>query len=351
MHFPGDRQSMTLPNGRRSGGVTTKEVGVNCVPICRDVGVTTPPVTWASASTMTDAQQAATVAVAEPRRPATTAASTQTLDATTAKPPAAPAATVVRVNVATQSPRPVAVRTATVGVTARPRTYDVSVAVRPTSKHVGCSADLTATAVATQQIVTHPPVTGTIQTAPSAVPVTRTTQTAPSAMPVTRTTQTAPSAVPVTRTTQTDPSAVPVTRTTQTNTAAMTPVPVTRTTQTDSSGTAVVHVRGTQTSYPRPLNHSTTQTEADSAGEAHTATAAAVIADVVQKQDRGRPVATTIGRRSNSFHHYTTAAKDAVATSKIPRPKQQAVTPVLNRKVLVRQDTYTKSEADESRPR
>lgn len=116
------------------------------------------------------------------------------------------------------------------------------------------------------------------------------------------------------------------------------PPPVSRTTQTDTEVTAIKHVRGTQTtpSSPSPAVNRTTQTD---------------VSPVRKENGSGggiKPVATAIGRRSNSFHHYTAAAaKDqtpSTVTSKIPRLKP--VTPELNRKVLMRQDTYTKTVAE-----
>ncbi|KAF0762541.1 KN motif and ankyrin repeat domain-containing protein 2 [Aphis craccivora] len=262
--------------------VCTKDVGVNCVPMCRDVGVTTPSTTSVNTSTMTErppsgaAVHTQTDAAA---KPATTAAHTQTKDAVKAATsvactqtaavadvrPAAvvdaagavavtAAAPITTANVGTQSSRPPAVRTAAVGVTAKPRTYDVSVAAKPTLKHVGCSAD--------------------VATADAKPPV-----------------------------------AVPV---------------QTRATQTDAGD-------------DRSGRNRTTQTEA-AAARANPAEVAAARANY-----------GTIGRRSNSFHHYTAAAAAADATSppvtsKIPRLKP--ATPELNRKVLTRQDTYTKTEAE-----
>ncbi|KAE9543454.1 hypothetical protein AGLY_002254, partial [Aphis glycines] len=261
--------------------VSTKEVGVNCVPMCRDVGVTTPSTTSVNTSTMTErppsgaAVHTQTDAAA---KPATTAAHTQTKDAAkaatsaaytqtaavadvrpatavdaAAAAAAATAPPITTANVGTQSSRPPAVRTAAVGVTAKPRTYDVSVAAKPTLKHVGCSADATTDA--------KPPV-----------------------------------AVPVTRATQTDAC------------------------RDDRGG-----------------HNRTTQTEA-----------AAARANPTEAASAARANYGTIGRRSNSFHHYTAAAAaDATSppvTSKIPRLKP--ATPELNRKVLTRQDTYTKTEAE-----
>ncbi|XP_026816624.1 KN motif and ankyrin repeat domain-containing protein 2 [Rhopalosiphum maidis] len=255
-----------LPANRRTA-VSTKEVGVNCVPMCRDVGVTTPSATSVNTSTMTErppsgaavhtqtdaATKPATIAAhtqtKDAVKPATSVACTQTAVVTDVQPATvAAAAAVVTVtaapttaNVGTQSSRPAAVRTVAVGVTARPRTYDASVAAKPTLKHVGCSADVT--------------------------------------------TDTKPAAVPVTRATQTDVC------------------------RDDRSG-----------------HNRTTQTEAAAT----------------------RTNYATIGRRSNSFHHYTpVAAADATSppvTSKIPRLKP--ATPELNRKVFTRQDTYTKTEAE-----
>lgn len=314
--------SSTLPINRRAAAVSTKEVGVNCVPMCRDVGVTTtqapvasssvsaststmtervsgtataactgkcgrPPPSSAAASTQTMDAVVKTSAITQTSaaaavvRPATTAASTQT---------AAPAAVVepkpTAMDTSTQTMWP-AVRTVAVGVTVRPRTYDASVTVKPTVKHVGCTADLLQR--------------GTDVVQPAVV-------------------------------------------------AAAPRVPVTRTTQTDAAATPPVrHARATQTAVGR----ATTQTDDDQAAS-----------DRKQRdrQGEGRPwaPAATIGRRSNSFHHYTTAAVDAatkspptttattppspVVTSKIPRLKP--VTPELNRKVLTRQDTYTKTAAE-----
>lgn len=259
--------------------VSTKEVGVNCVPMCRDVGVTTPSTTSVNTSTMTErppsgaAVHTQTDAAA---KPATTVAHTQTKDAVKAATSVAytqtavvadvrlatvvegagtvgvtAAAPITTANVGTQSSRPAAVRTAAVGVTAKPRTYDVSVAAKPTLKHVGCSAVVTTDAKP-------------------------------------------PAAVPVTRATQTDA-------------------------KDDRNG-----------------HNRTTQTEA-------TGTRANPAENAVTRANYG-----TIGRRSNSFHHYTAAAAadttSPPVTSKIPRLKP--ATPELNRKVLTRQDTYTKTEAE-----
>lgn len=124
--------------------------------------------------------------------------------------------------------------------------------------------------------------------------------------------------------------------------------PVTRTTQTDVSPMPVSHTRGTQTTavpatavYRRP--NTVTQTEVVSA---------AVQKNEIDDGAGGRPVAAAVARRSNSFHHYTAVtgpAKELPATpqpvtSKIPR--LLPATPELNRKVLLRQDTYTKTAAE-----
>lgn len=234
--------------------------------MCRDVGVTTPTATSMNSSTMTEKPPATAVAhtqTADAVKPAIAVAHTQTAD--TVKPAIAVAhtqtsvvidvqpATIVATaavtapttaNVGTQSSRPVAVRTATVGVMAKPRTYDASVAAKPTLKHVGCLADAT--------------------------------------------TDVKPATAPLTRATQTDAK------------------------------------------DDRSSRNRTTQTE---------------VATTVAWPDHA-----TIGRRSNSFHHYTVAAAvdttppSPPVTSKIPRLKP--VTPELNRKVLTRQDTYTKTEAE-----
>lgn len=268
--------------------VSTKEVGVNCVPMCRDVGVTTPSTTSVNTSTMTERPPSGAAVHTQTdaaTKPATTAAHTQTKDAVKAATSVAHTQTAVvadvrpatevdaagtvavtaaaptTVNVGTQSSRPAAVRTAAVGVTVKPRTYDVSVAAKPTLKHVGCSADVTTDAKP-------------------------------------------PAAVPVTRATQTDA-------------------------RDDRSG-----------------HNRTTQTEATAAwvDPAEAAATRANPAEVVAN----RANYGTIGRRSNSFHHYTAAAAadttSSPVTSKIPRLKP--ATPELNRKVLTRQDTYTKTEAE-----
>jgi len=269
--------------------VSTKEVGVNCVPMCRDVGVTTPSTTSVNTSTMTERPPSGAAVHTQTdaaTKPATTASHTQTKDAvkaatsvaytqtsvvadvrpTTVADAAGTVAVTAAVpptmaNVGTQSSRPAAVRTAAVGVTAKPRTYDVSVAAKPTFKHVGCSADVTTDA--------KPPV-----------------------------------AVPVTRSTQTD-------------------------TRDDRNG-----------------HNRTTQTEATTA-RAYPAETAAARANPAEAAAT-RTNYGTIGRRSNSFHHYTAAAAadttSPPVTSKIPRLKP--ATPELNRKVLTRQDTYTKTEAE-----
>lgn len=283
--------------------VSTKEVGVNCVPMCRDVGVTTPSATSVSTSTMTELPPpGATVHTQTDAvtKPATAVAHTQTKDAvklattavhTQTKDDVKPTTSVVHTqtaavaddhpstlvasptvvavtatttaNVGTQSSRPAAIRTVTVGVTARPRTYDASVAAKPTLKHVGCSADVTTDAKP-----------------------------------------------PVTRATQTDArdDRYNHNRTTQTEVAAVPEVAAVRTNPTEA---AVTRANPTESTVARP-NHA------------------------------------TIGRRSNSFHHYTVAAtadtSPTTVTSKIPRLKP--VTPELNRKVLTRQDTYTKTAAE-----
>lgn len=265
-------------------------MGVNCVPMCRDVGVTTPSTTSVNTSTMTerppsgatvhtqtdDATKTATTTAhtqtKDVLKPATSVAHTQTIAVTDVQPATVIAAEVVTVpvittaNVGTQSSRPAAVRTTTVGVTARPRTYDASVAAKPTLKHVGCSADVSTDAK------------------PTAAPMTRSTQTD----------------------TRDDRSGH--NRTTQTEAAAVPEVTAVRANQTEVAAT---RANQTESAVARP-NHA------------------------------------TIGRRSNSFHHYTAGgAADTTpspVTSKIPRLKP--VTPEFNQKVLTRQDTYTKTAAE-----
>lgn len=119
---------------------------------------------------------------------------------------------------------------------------------------------------------------------------------------------------------------------------AAVPVPVTRSVQTD----VAVRARGTQTAENaarRPVLSRGTQTSAAAAASQTNAVVPAA----------ARPVAATIGRRSNSFHYCPVAVgtvKDgSPVTSKIPRLKP--ATPELNRKVLVRQDTYTKAVHDD----
>lgn len=284
--------------------------------MCRDVGVTTPATaTLASTSTMTD-RPANQTASLDDGKPATAATYTQTTAAATVAVVAPATVTVVpvTVDVGTQSVKPVAIRTATVGVSAKPRMYDACMTAKPTTKHVGCSADLLADVI----------------------------------KPV-----------------------------------AAAPVPVTRTTQTDTVPTLAVYVRGTQTTMAtmdtpghRPSINRTTQTVND---DVHRTPPPAVVVDrrhrttqtdvvvtatvAIQNSDNtgaggrpasnlkvetgsGRPMAATIGRRSNSFHHYTAAAVTQTTppggvTSKIPRLKP--VTPELNRKTFNRQDTYTKT--------
>ncbi|XP_015374944.1 PREDICTED: uncharacterized protein LOC107169650 [Diuraphis noxia] len=280
----GSGWSLSAHPANRHVAVSTKEVGINCVPMCRDVGVTTPSATSVNTSTMTERPVSATAVHTQTdaaAKPATTTAHTQTKDAvkpTTSVahtqtvaiadvqpaavvPPAAVVAvtaTTATANVGTQSSRPAAIRTVTIGVTARPRTYDASVAAKPTFKHVGCSADVT--------------------------------------------TDAKPAAAPVTRATQTDAR--------------------------DD------HLHGG--------HNRTTQTEATVLPEVAAVRASRTESTVV------RPNYATIGRRSNSFHHYTAAANadtsPSTITSKIPRLKP--VTPELNRKVLTRQDTYTKTAAE-----
>lgn len=279
---------MTVNDDRHHRVVSTREVGVSCVPMCRDVGVTTPTTTASvTASTMTDERPpgkpetvtAYTQTLADVK-PATVPAYTQT-NLTAALIPAMTAATTV--DVGTQTTRPTATRTSTVGVMAKPRMYDASVAAKPSCKHVGCTAN-------------------TIEAVKPAT--------------------------------------------------VLTPQPVTRTTQTDAGVTAALQTRTTQTDATGgwgddDRHHRTTQTEAP-------------CRNVRPDGGGGRPV-TAIGRRSNSFHHYTAAAavtkapsqtKDpsqttsaAAVASKIPRLKQP-VTPESNRKVLNRQDTYTKEVAE-----
>lgn len=288
--------------------------------MCRDVGVTTSAkATLASASTMTDKPVNKAVSFNDDK-PATVVAYTQTTAAATIAVVESTAATVVpvTVDVGTQSVKPLAIRTATVGVSAKPRMYDACMTAKPTTKHVGCSTDLL----------------------------------------------------------------------TDVKPVATAPVSVMRTTQTDTIPMLIVHARSTQTTIAtpdslshRPSIHRTTQTVND---ENHRTPPPAVVAVVdrrhrttqtdavtiaavaVQKSDNtvaggrpasspkvetggGRPVAATIGRRSNSFHHYTAAAitpttPAGVVTSKIPRLKP--VTPELNRKTFNRQDTYTKTAPD-----
>jgi len=199
-------------------------------------------------------------------------------------------------NVGTQSSRPAAVRTTTVGVTARPRTYDASVAAKPTLKHVGCSADVS--------------------------------------------TDAKPAAAPMTRSTQTDArdDRSGHNRTTQTEAVAVPEVAAVRANQTEVAATlanpmevSATRANPTEVAAPRA---NPTEVAAPRANPTESAVA--------------RPNHATIGRRSNSFHHYTAGgAADTTpspVTSKIPRLKP--VTPELNRKVLNRQDTYTKTAAE-----
>jgi len=241
-------------------------------------------------------------------KPATTAAHTQTKDvakpttsvvhtqtvaiadvqpAAVVPPVAVGAATVSKTaNVGTQSSRPAAIRTVTVGITARPRTYDTSVAAKPTFKHVGCSADVT------------------MDTKTVAVPMTRATQTDA----------------------RDDRSGH--NRTTQTEAAVLPEVAAIRANQTE--GTAI-WTNPTEAAASRSISTETTATRVNP-------TESTVV----------RPNYATMGRRSNSFHHYTAAAiadaSPSTVTSKIPRLKP--VTPELNRKVFTRQDTYTKTAAE-----
>jgi len=225
--------------------------------------------------TQTDAvtKPATTVAhtqTKDPIKPATSVVHTQTVVVTEDQPSTLVAAPVVAVSetktasVGTQSSRPAAIRTTTVGVTAKPRMYDASVGAKPTFKHVGCSADVT---------------------------------------------------------TEAKPAAVPAA------------------TQTDARDDRNGHNR-------------TTQTEAAALPEVAAAlnypTEAAVTRANPTESTVARSNQATIGRRSNSFHHYTVPAtadtSPTTVTSKIPRLKP--VTPELNRKVLTRQDTYTKTAAE-----
>ncbi|XP_001942619.2 KN motif and ankyrin repeat domain-containing protein 2 [Acyrthosiphon pisum] len=286
----GSGWSLSASPANRRVAVSTKEVGINCVPMCRDVGVTTPSATSVNTSTMTErppsgaavhtqtdaATKTATIAThtqtKDVVKPATSVAHTQTTAVTDVQPATVVAAEVIAVtatttaNVGTQSSRPAAVRTTTVGVTARPRTYDASVAAKPTLKHVGCSADVSTDAK------------------PAAAPVTRATQT-----------DARDDRSGHNRTTQTEAAAVP----------------------------EIAAIRANPTEVASTLAHPTGSAVA-------------------------RPNYATIGRRSNSFHHYTAGgASDTTTssvTSKIPRLKP--VTPEFNRKVLTRQDTYTKTAAE-----
>jgi len=297
----GSGWSLSAYPANRHVAVSTKEVGVNCVPMCRDVGVTTPSATSVNMSTMTERPPSVTATHTQTdvaAKPATTAAHTQTKNAVkpttsvvhtqtvaitdvqpaTVMPPTAVVAVTATTtaNVGTQSSRPPAIRTVTIGVTARPRTYDASVAAKPTFKHVGCSADVT--------------------------------------------TDAKPAAAPMTRAAQTDArdDRSGHNRTTQTEAAALPEVTAVRANQTEAAAT-------------RANSTEVTATRANPTGST-----------VV------RPNYATIGRRSNSFHHYTAAAtadtSPTTVTSKIPRLKP--VTPELNRKVLMRQDTYTKTAAE-----
>lgn len=119
--------------------------------------------------------------------------------------------------------------------------------------------------------------------------------------------------------------------------------PVARATQTEIVKTPTVHARGTQTAVRTPPLAAVGLTRATQTDVATTRGNDAV-APV-------RPVVTTIGRRSNSFHHYTVKdlSPPPVTVSKIPR--LMPVTPEPNRKVLLRQDTYhvTKEADDDCR--
>lgn len=253
--------------------VSTKEAAVNCVPMCRDVGVTTtPPASAASTSvsTMTERPAGAGDSVPADVR-CGTPAYTQTDVVVVVEPAAAAvvASAVETAEVGTQSARPATVRTYSVGVTAKPRTYDTCVTARPALKHVGCSADVTDVSK--------------------------------------------PVPVPVTRATQTDAGPKPVSRSTQT-------------------AAAVDKDRPPPDVFVDRRHGPTARTDG-----------------VHENETTVRPVrSATVGRRSNSFHHYTAVQKEPtspVSTSKIPRPKHP-VTPEVNRKVLIRQDTYTKTPAE-----
>ncbi|XP_050430893.1 KN motif and ankyrin repeat domain-containing protein 2 [Adelges cooleyi] len=316
-----ERESTECQTDKRRA---TKDVAVSCVPICRDVGVTTPRPTAVdthSSSTMTDPVE--TTPSIEPLSPppaATAITASAYVQTVEVKKP-------TTVDASTQSAR-TAARTVSVGVTAKPRTYDAGVSVRPVVKHFGCTAAIK-TAVddcggALQVDDAKPP-------HPTAVvvrPVARTTQTdasPPKVYTVGRTTQTdsRPTRVPCSRTTQTDPGPQrsPVTSTTQTDPGPQR-VPIGRATQTDPAVRRVTKMATTQTDQPN-----------------------------------AQRVAPSIGRRSNSFHHYTPVRNTSdhpmarsegtvtISASKIPRLKSTsaATTPEPNRKVYSRQDTYTKS--------
>jgi len=246
--------------------------------------MTERPPSGAAVHTQTDAatKTATMVAHTQTKDVLTSVAHTQTMAVTDVQPATVVAAEVVAVtaittaNVGTQSSRPAAVRTTTVGVTARPRTYDASVAAKPTLKHVGCSADVL--------------------------------------------TDAKPAAAPVTRATQTDArdDRSGHNRTTQTEAVAVPEVAAVR-----ANPTEVASARANPTEVASTRANPTESAVA-------------------------RSNYATIGRRSNSFHHYTaggaTDTTTSPVTSKIPRLKP--VTPELNRKVLTRQDTYTKTAAE-----
>ncbi|XP_050527392.1 KN motif and ankyrin repeat domain-containing protein 2 isoform X2 [Daktulosphaira vitifoliae] len=292
---------------------STKDVGVNCIPIYRDIGVTTPQALIVDTQTTFTITDSAPTISSPPVPVSTVSVHTQTAEAKKA----------MMIDAATQSLKTV-VRTVNVGVMAKPRTYDASVSARSVTKNVGCTASIK---VVTEQV------DRVEDTKPTAVarPVARTTQTEfelPRILTVGRTTQTESRSQrpPCSRTTQTETPFTTVTRR----------LPVTRTTQTDPGPQKVPIGRASQTD---PAVRKTTK-----------------IAVTQTDQPNARCVAPSIGQRSNSFHHYPVAPQLAdhpmvrsesavtVTPSKIPRLK--SLTPEFNRKVYNRQDTYTKSSPE-----
>ncbi|CAH1731503.1 unnamed protein product [Aphis gossypii] len=262
--------------------------------MCRDVGVTTPSTTSVNTSTMTErpppgaAVHTQTDAAA---KPATTAAHTQTKDAAKA-------------------------------ATSAAYTQTAAVAdVRP------ATAVDAAAAVAVKAAAPPPITTANVGTQSSRPPAVRTAAVGVTAKP--RTYDVSVAAKPTLKHVGCSADAT-------TDAKPPVAVPVTRATQTDACRD------------DRGAHNRTTQTEAAAAARVGPAESAAAARATTAEAAAARPNYGTIGRRSNSFHHYTAAAAaDATSppvTSKIPRLKP--ATPELNRKVLTRQDTYTKTEAE-----